>query len=139
AAAARLLQVLVVLLGLLLALPALAAPPEPPLWEVPGSNGSVYLMGSFHMLRPGDHPLARPAQEAFDAASEVVFELDPEEANSPALAAGMLQAAQRTRTATLQQDLGPALWARLQGHAQANGLPLTQLGGFDPWFLGVML
>lgn len=139
-AAARALHLAgVLLLGLLLAMPALAAPPEPPLWKVSGDGNSLYLLGSFHMLRPGDHPLAPPAQQAFDAATEVVFELAPEEATSPTLALAMLQAAQRRRAGTLEQDLGPALWGRLQAHVRVGGANLAQLSGFEPWFLGIML
>ena len=138
--AGRVLHLLGVLLfGLLLAMPALASPPEPPLWKVSGHGNSMYLLGSFHMLRPGDHPLARPAQAAFDTATEVVFELAPEEATSPTLALTMLQAAQRRGAGTLEQDLGPALWARLQAHARGGGLAPAQLSGFEPWFLGIML
>ena len=74
---------------------------------------------------------------AFADAEQVMFELSPEEANSPALPAQMAQAAMRTRPGSLEQDLGPELWARLQAYAQANALPLAQLGLFDPWFVGL--
>ena len=125
------------LLGLLLAVPALAAPPEPPLWKVTGNGNAVYLLGSFHMLRPGDYPLAAPVLAALDDSQEVLFELSPGEAGSPRLGAMMLQAAQRRRAGSLEQDLGPSLWSRLQDHARASGLPLQQFAAFEPWFLGL--
>lgn len=129
----------VLLLGLLLSLQALAAPPKPLLWKVSDADNAVYLLGSFHMLRPGDYPVAREVQEALAGAGSVVFELSPDEANSPRLAATMVQAAQRKRPGTLEGDLGPRLSARLRAYADARGLPLERLSGFDPWFVGLTL
>ncbi len=46
------------LAGSALAAPA-TAPPVPLLWKVSGHDGAtVYLLGSFHLLRPDDYPLA---------------------------------------------------------------------------------
>src|SRR5690606_26212479 len=129
----------VLLLGLLLSLQALAAPPKPLLWKVSDADNAVYLLGSFHMLRPGDYPVAREVQEVLAGAGSVVFELSPDEANSPRLAATMVQAAQRKRPGTLEGDLGPRLSARLRAYADARGLPLERLSGFDPWFVGLTL
>lgn len=135
----RFARLAVLLLGLLLTLPVLAAPPVPLLWKVSDADNSVYLLGSFHMLRPGDEVLAAEVEDAFAAADALVFELAPDEATSPTLAAAMLRAALRKRPGTLQDDLGPALWARMQAHAAATGLPLAQLSGVEPWFLGLTL
>lgn len=125
------------LLALALAFPACAQPPVPLLWKVSDADNAVYLLGSFHLLARDDYPLSTDVDAAFADAEALLFELSPEEANSPALPAQMAQAAMRTRPGTLQQDLGPDLWARLQAYAQANGLPLAQLSTFEPWFVGL--
>lgn len=117
--------------------PAHAAPPVPLLWKVSDADNSVYLLGSFHLLGEDDYPVSKDVEAAFDDAETLMFELAPEEANSPALPLQMAQAAQRTRAGTLQQDLGPALWAELEAYAAANGLPLAQLAAFEPWFVGL--
>lgn len=127
------------LLGLLLVLPALAAPPVPLLWKVSDADNAVYLLGSFHLLRPDDYPLAAEVQAAFDDAEAVVFELPPEEMGSPAVASGMARAAQRRRPGTLREDLGPGLWSRLEAYAGPNGLPLAQLSQVEPWYVGLVV
>lgn len=125
------------LLGLLLSTAATATPVQPPLWKVSGKGQQVYLLGSFHLLRAGDERLADEVTAALGDVDEVVFELAPEDADSPALRVALLQAAQRRRGGTLEQDLGPALWGRLQDHARRTGLPLAQLSAFEPWFVSL--
>lgn len=129
------------LAGLLLAVsaPARAEPPVPLLWKVSDGDNAVYLLGSFHLLAPTDYPLSADVDAAFADAEHVVFEMSPQEANSPALPAQMAQAAMRTRPGSLEQDLGPELWGQLQRYATANGLPLAQLAAFDPWFIGLTI
>ncbi|KAF1695694.1 TraB/GumN family protein [Pseudoxanthomonas koreensis] len=114
-----------------------AAPPVPLLWKVSDADNSVYLLGSFHLLGKDDYPLSKDVEAAFADAEALMFELAPEEANSPALLAQMMQAAQRTRPGSLQQDLGPALWTELDAYATRNGLPLAQLATVEPWFVGL--
>ncbi|WP_372012895.1 TraB/GumN family protein [Pseudoxanthomonas sp. 10H] len=119
------------------AMPARAEPPVPLLWKVSDADSSIYLLGSFHMLTRDDYPLAADVEAAFADAESLAFELSPEEANSPGLPAQMARAALRKRPGTLQQDLGPQLWSRLEAYAKANGLPLAQLAAFDPWFIAL--
>ena len=116
---------------------ARAEPPVPLLWKVSDADNSVYLLGSFHLLGEDDYPLSKDVDAAFADAEALMFELSPEEANSPALPLQMAQAARRTRPGSLQQDLGPGLWADLEGYAAANALPLAQLAAFEPWFVGL--
>ena len=128
------------LAGLLLAAaPARAEAPVPLLWKVSDADNAVYLLGSFHLLTAADYPLSADVDAAFADAEQVVFELSPQEANSPALPAQMAQAAMRKQAGSLQQDLGPELWAQLQAYAGANGLPLAQLSAFEPWFIGLTI
>ena len=124
-------------LALLLAWTARAEPPVPLLWKVSDADSSLYLLGSFHLLSAADYPLSGDVDAAFADAPTVLFELSPEEMESPALAALMAQAATRTRPGSLEQDLGPALWAQLQRYAQANGLALEPLARLEPWFVGL--
>jgi uncharacterized protein YbaP (TraB family) len=122
---------------LAVASPAWAAPPVPLLWKVSDADNAVYLLGSFHLLTPDDYPLAAEVDAAFADAEELAFELSPEEANSPLLAQQMLKAAVRTGPGSLEQDLGPDLWTRLQAYAAANRLPLAQLAAVEPWYVAL--
>ena len=119
---------------------AKTTPPVPLLWKVTGPGDSrVYLLGSFHLLRAQDYPLAADVDQAFAASKRVVFELSPQDMQSPQLTQKMLQAAVRTDGTELKRDLDPATWTKLQAYATANNLPLAQLQGMKPWFVGLTI
>ena len=118
--------------------PDVQAPPVPLLWKVSGMQGSaLYLLGSFHLLKPSDYPVSKDVDQAFSRARRVVFELSSEEMNSPALAAEMLQAAVRTDGRLLKDDLDADTWQLLQDWANDNSMPLDRLSGLKPWFVGL--
>ena len=79
------------LLPLLLAFPASSSPapavqaaPVPLLWKVSDADNSLYLLGSFHLLRKDDYPLAPEVDAAFADAESLLFEIAPSEMASPA-------------------------------------------------------
>jgi len=106
---------------------ASAAPPVPLLWKVSDADNSVYLLGSFHLLKPGDYPLSRDVDDAFADSESVVFELPPDEIGSPALAIKMGQAALRTDGSQLDSDLSPTLRRQLQQWEEANAEALESI------------
>ena len=56
---------------------------HPLLWKVSDADNSVYLLGSFHLLKADDYPLPAEIDRAFDDAESLLFEIDPREMNSP--------------------------------------------------------
>lgn len=113
--------------------------PVPLLWKVSDADNALYLLGSFHLLRPDDYPLSKDVDAAFADAESLLFELSPEEMNSPALPALMLQAGMRGDGKQLQDDLDPATWTALQDYTQENSLPLANFAGLEPWFAGLTI
>lgn len=114
------------------------APPVPLLWKVSAGEGrEMYLLGSFHLLKEDDYPLSDDVEQAFNVSQRLLFELSPEEMNSPELAATMMQAAIRHDGKMLKDDLDADTWSRLQAYAASNGLPLDRLAGMKPWFIGL--
>jgi uncharacterized protein len=124
-------------------LPALAAPPLAPpvplLWKVSAGDRHLYLLGSFHLLRPADYPLSDDVERAFAAADRLVFELPADDVGSPELAARMAAAGRQPPGRLLQADLDAATWTRLQAYAAGHGLPLQSLQGYKPWFVGLSI
>ena len=125
---------------------AQAGPPVPLLWKVSDQDNAVYVLGSFHMLKPGDYPLSPDVDAAFADAERLVFEIAPEEMGSPTLGLQMGQAAMRTDGTRLDSELTPALAARLRAWAEARGPALQRAGvsvdalqAFEPWFVGLMV
>jgi uncharacterized protein YbaP (TraB family) len=131
---------------LLCATLARAEPPVPLLWKVSDADNSVYLLGSFHLLKPGDYPLSKDVDAAFADAGSLVFEIPPEQIASPELAMQMSQAALRKDGTPLDSDLSPELSGKLKAwesaHAaglQGMGLPPQALQMFQPWFVGLVV
>ena len=118
-----------------------SSPPLPLLWKVSEGDNALYLLGSFHLLKPSDYPLSKDVDVALADAESLLFELSPEEMTSPALAAAMLQAGLRTDGSTLDAQLGPALAATLDAWSDAlpPGTPMSakMLQRFEPWFAGL--
>lgn len=119
--------------------PKTTTAPVPLLWKVSDKDNAVYLLGSFHLLRPSDYPLSGDVEAAFADAERVMFELSPDEMQSLAVPQLMMQAALRTDGKTLQQDLDADTWARLEAWAGRNGQPLASFNGFEPWFVGLTI
>ena len=118
---------------------ASAEPPKPLLWKVSDADNSVYLLGSFHLLKPGDYPLSPKVYLALEDAEHVVFELSPDEMNDPALGQKMLAVARRADGQTLQAALPAATWSQLVAYAGRRGLPLENFALLDTWFIGLLI
>lgn len=121
-------------------------PPLPLLWRVSDADNTVYLLGSFHLLKPDDYPLSGDVNDAFADVEAVFFELPPEEMNSPQLPVQMMQAAVRTDGTRLDGQLPPDTAARLRDWQvanadtlQASGLTPERVQMFEPWFVGLMI
>ncbi|MBS7458722.1 TraB/GumN family protein [Coralloluteibacterium stylophorae] len=114
-------------------------PPQPLLWSVETGDHRVWLLGSIHVMRADDYPLAPVVERAFADAEHVVFEVDPGEALSAATAPQMLAAAQAGPGESPAQLLGPRDYARLQAVAAGQGVAPALLAGFRPWFVNLSL
>lgn len=139
------------LLAALLAAPWLAAhppgedaassngPPRPLLWKVSDADNSVYLLGTFHMLKRSDYPLDPAVYAALDDAEAVYFELSPEDLADPTLGPRFAQAGIRTDGRTLQQDLDVPTWNSLVAGAGEVGLEVEALQRMEPWFAALSI
>ena len=118
---------------------AWAQAPVPMLWKVSDADNSIYLLGSFHMLKAGDYPLAPSVDAALADVQQVVFEVAPSEMADPELPAKMMQAAARADGKTLQQTVSPATWRALRAYAAKNAMDVAGLQGLKPWFVAMLL
>ena len=137
-----LLSLLLVVVPLSAAVPVrdmATQPPVPLLWEVSQGQARLYLLGSFHLLKPEDYPVSSDVDQAFADARRLVFELAPEEMDSPELSRQMMRAAQRQDGQTLQQELDTRTWRKLQAYAEKRQLPLEAWQHYRPWFVGLTI
>lgn len=119
--------------------PAVAEPPRPLLWKVSDADNSLYLLGSFHLLKPTDYPLAPSTDAAFEDAEQVVFELSPQDLGGTELAQAMAGAALRGDGRTLEQSLPPETWKTLKTHLQTRNIDPVAMQQYDAWFVSLLV
>lgn len=126
--------------------PATDSAPMPLLWKACDADNCLYLLGSFHLLKSTDYPLSKDVDAAFADAEKLVFEIPPQEMESPELQQTMLAAAMRSDGSQLKSELTAEQNAKLDGWLAKNEAALAKQGiapamfqMFKPWFAGLMV
>ncbi len=122
------------LLGLLLCVTVRADGALHSLWELHGKHNTVYLLGSIHVLRPNDYPLAPVVLDAYTHAGSLLMEVNLEEIDSGQVQAEMLASATLSDGKTLPDVLGKQRYERAAALAHDIGVELSQFDQFAPWF-----
>jgi uncharacterized protein YbaP (TraB family) len=104
------------------------------LWELHGKHNTVYLLGSIHVLRPGDYPLAPAVLEAYANAKSLLMEINLQELDSESVSAEMLGSAMLPEGKTLPEVLGPGRYSHATSLAHEVGVDLSTFDQFAPWF-----
>jgi len=105
------------------------------LWELHGKHNTVYLLGSIHVLRPRDYPLAPALLDAYGKANAVLMEVNMEEIGSAEVQTEMLGSAMLPEGKTLSGILGAERYARADALAREVGVELSLFDQFAPWFV----
>lgn len=111
------------------------------LWAVKGTHNTVYLLGSIHVLRPGDGGLPAAAEAAYADAEQLVMEIDmddPASADPVELLGAMERTALLPQGTSLRDVLGDD-YASVEGRARLAGVDLAVLDRFAPWLVAVTL
>jgi uncharacterized protein YbaP (TraB family) len=109
------------------------------LWKASNAKGSVYLVGSVHMLTKDYYPLSPALEAAFRDSDLLVEEVDLAEIVAPdsqfkILARGMLPAEQ-----SLDRVLSDTTFALVNRRLERLGMPIEPLRRFKPWLLALTL
>ena len=124
-----------ILCGLLVSLAARADGALHSLWELHGKHNTVYLLGSIHVLRPRDYPLAPALLDAYGDAKSVLMEVNMEEIGSAEVQSEMLGSAMLPEGKTLTGILGQQRYARADALAREVGVEISLFDQFAPWFV----
>lgn len=111
-----------------------AKPPVPLLWKVSDADNSVYLLGSFHLLKADDYPLPKETQAAFADSESLLFELSPDALTAPDVAGKFAAAAGYADGKNLQQVLPATTYAALDKLAASAG-GVASMQAQEPWFI----
>jgi len=109
-----------------------AAPARHTLWKIEGRSNVVHLLGSVHVLKKADYPLAALIEAAFSNASIVAFETDIAALDDPAQAMKLLARSQLPEGQTLESQLSPETYKLWTSQLEASGLPPQMFDSFAP-------
>lgn len=109
------------------------------LWKVKSPQNTVYLLGSIHLLKKSDYPLAKQINDAYEDAEKLVFEVDMGELESSKTQSLVLEKATAQDGKTLKDRLTPETYQLAKTTASEIGLPIEAFSGFKPWFFSLTL
>jgi uncharacterized protein YbaP (TraB family) len=126
-------------LTLACAWPVLAAEPTPAstnalhsLWRVEGRSNVVYLLGSVHLLKEKDYPLAPVIESAFSNSAVAVFETELEKMDQLETQQKIMARAALPAGETLTDHLSPAVYAEFSKKLEQAGLPAATFDRLRP-------
>lgn len=118
-----------------------------PLWKVTSKNGqdkgpgmgTVYLLGSVHLLKHSDYPLSRKIEETFYSSGTVVFELDLAEISTDEARNTLSLYSQFHDDRTLEGSLSKSTFAELDKLFSARGMGIERAANLKPWYIATIL
>ena len=105
------------------------------LWELHGTHNTVYLLGSIHVLRPADYPLAPAVLAAYSNAKSIIMEINLQEIDSQQMQTELLASARLPEGKTLPGVMGAQRYERATALARGLGVELSIFDAFAPWFV----
>jgi len=133
------LRRLAVILALALFATAEAAQAKTFAWKATGKGGTIYLMGSIHVMSESFYPLNPALEAAFKDSDLLVEEVDLAEMLDPMAQMNILTRGMLPSNQSLDKVLSPATLAMVQkatGDLGTAGGPLMR---FKPWMLAITL
>ncbi len=110
-----------------------------PLWKIQGTNNTVYLLGSIHLLKESNYPLAAAIESAFTNSEIAVFEADVAELEQPATQVKLMTKARLPEGETLKDQLSAPTYEQFLEHAKRLELPEMVFSQFKPSLAAIML
>ncbi len=110
---------------------------HPAMWKVADSDTTIYLLGTVHALPKGLEWFDGTLAQAFDQSQELVTEIledDPAQMRSVVAAKALLPKGQ-----SLRALMSPRKRRAFETALRAQGMPISGLDGFKPWFAAVVL
>ena len=111
--------------------PPPGAVPGPALWRVADADTTIYLFGTVHALPEGKEWFDGRIERAFDAADEIVTEVDLRDQS--ASTAAMQSAAMLPEGTSLRDLMTPENRQQFEAALVGLGLPVEALDRMEPW------
>jgi hypothetical protein len=126
------------ILSFILAL-SLTSQAETSIWQVSDGRNTVYLGGTFHLLKPSDYPLPEEFEQVYKKVKWLVFETDIEQLASPEFQQKFIKEMSLPSGQILADQLTPQAYSGLIRYAAKNNIDTGRLQHFKPQMVGLII
>jgi uncharacterized protein YbaP (TraB family) len=109
------------------------------IWQVSNGKNTVYLGGTFHMLKPSDYPLPVEFEQVYNKVNWLVFETDIDKLDSPEFQQKFIQAMSLPSGKILADQLSAKAYSGLIRYAAKNNIDTGQLQHYKPQMIGLII
>ena len=109
------------------------------LWSLKTDKATIYLLGSFHLLKSEAYPLDKNMEAAYRDCQKIVFEADIDGVNAPEFQSRMLSQGLYPEGQTIEQNISKETYGLLEKRLSEVGLTTAQVTRFKPWFCALTL
>ena len=108
-------------------------------WTVSNGENTLYIGGTFHMLKPTDYPLPKEFEQAYQKADWLVFETDISKLGSADFNKQFINAMKLPSGQILADTLSPKAYAELIYYAAKNNIDIGQFQHFKPQLVALII
>lgn len=109
------------------------------LWQIKTSSGTVYLLGSIHLMKEEHYPLKPALENAFKRADHIVTEVDVDSLSMPHIAQSIAMLGLFTDGSQLSDKIKDKTFGAVKQTAEELGFNPAMLNQFRPWFVALTL
>tara|TARA_B110000211_G_scaffold122404_1_gene141167 strand:- start:932 stop:1807 length:876 start_codon:yes stop_codon:yes gene_type:complete len=109
------------------------------IWQVSNDKNTVYLGGTFHMLKPSDSPLPQEFEHIYKKVNWLVFETDISKLDSTEFETKFMKTMSLPSGQILADQLSPQAYSGLIHYAAKNGIDTGHWQRFKPQMVCLMI
>jgi uncharacterized protein YbaP (TraB family) len=109
------------------------------IWQVSNGKNTLYLGGTFHMLKPSDYPLPIEFENVYKKVNWLVFETDMDQLSSPEFQQKFLASMTLPTGQILADHLSAEAYAELIRYAAKNKMDTARLQRFKPQMVALII
>lgn len=109
------------------------------LWKVRSEKNSIYILGSIHFLKKESYPLKKSIEQAFDAVSKLVLEVDLQSATAERTQQVTLEKGLFRNGTTLRENVDKETYDLTERRARELGIDLRAMNPLKPWLVALTL
>lgn len=112
---------------------------ESSVWSVSNGKNTIYLAGTFHLLKPSDYPLPQEFEQAYKQINWLVFETNINDLKSQQFQQKLSQAMTLPKGQTLKGSLSASAYQALSEYCEQENIPLQNFSAYKPQMIGLVI